>query len=624
MIENQKAIWDMNKKGNFLQMGSLYKENIKRQKKFMTEFYNLYEKKTKPFHEWTQHYFPLTHAVRRHYKQSLSKALTAFLSLYGMAHAEVDVDIFHSRQKVYEDHDVVLPPLLRNTQHFEKSKNLPLTLELEEGPTIATFSYNQVLSYAEIARASYTNNKNQKAMVQSMESKGYKAYPFYKNTPYKKDGIKPMDQGRHAGYVFIKDNEVIISYRGTESKALSTAFFDLATDFNGTMQKNTHGAGRVHKGFERELGRSHEYVLNILRDYCKENDINYNDLNFVVTGHSLGAGMATLFVDHLIHNLHVNPKHVSLITFASPRVGNQAFVDQLNQSMEGRILRVNVANDIVTGICPVSGGYAHIGHTLDLTTPNGLMSAVTFNEHLMNTYIQALEDLNPTDFKARDINSQTALSYTDKVLGAGLKTLNKLDITSWKLWTHYNDYETHFPEHKIAKKEAKNQLKSKLNDLTLATNELNDAIRRGEDSDSLKLYKIEQIKGILAIKELMNTLGNNRFVLKSLTKKEREMILALQHSFKKFDKQLSKVNKIVHDVDVYVSLNETCLNELNILKELNKNNSNNMNPMIEKAEKLYEKNKEILEKNRQALEKEIKKLDTSKDVLIQDLFKILK
>ena len=51
--------------------------------------------------------------------------------------------------------------------------------------------------------------------------------------------------------------------------------------------------------------------------------------SFVVTGHSLGSALATLFV---MENKEKNKFDISTVcTFASPRVGNAEFVNQFNQ-----------------------------------------------------------------------------------------------------------------------------------------------------------------------------------------------------------------------------------------------------------------------------------------------------
>ena len=60
----------------------------------------------------------------------------------------------------------------------------------------------------------------------------------------------------------------------------------------------------------------------------------------VVTGHSLGGAMATLFAMDLVVNEGVSD--VSLVTFGSPRVGNAAFSDFVNKHSHGHQLACDV------------------------------------------------------------------------------------------------------------------------------------------------------------------------------------------------------------------------------------------------------------------------------------------
>jgi predicted lipase len=55
--------------------------------------------------------------------------------------------------------------------------------------------------------------------------------------------------------------------------------------------------------------------------------VQYPNAPFLVTGHSLGAAIATLTAAHLLADFNVNPASVSLYTFGSPRVGDRAFAD---------------------------------------------------------------------------------------------------------------------------------------------------------------------------------------------------------------------------------------------------------------------------------------------------------
>lgn len=77
-----------------------------------------------------------------------------------------------------------------------------------------------------------------------------------------------------------------------------------------------------------------------------------------VTGHSLGAALSQLFTLDL--NLSRPDIPVSNINFASPRVGNQAFVDLYGQQAKGTTLRVRNTHDLVPDVPPEHLGFRHV------------------------------------------------------------------------------------------------------------------------------------------------------------------------------------------------------------------------------------------------------------------------
>ena len=76
-----------------------------------------------------------------------------------------------------------------------------------------------------------------------------------------------------------------------------------------------------------------------------------------ITGHSLGAALSQLFTLDLALS---RPKFsVESINFASPRVGNGAYVDFVEQCCPRSILRVQNKHDAVPHLPPTKLGFAH-------------------------------------------------------------------------------------------------------------------------------------------------------------------------------------------------------------------------------------------------------------------------
>jgi pimeloyl-ACP methyl ester carboxylesterase len=138
------------------------------------------------------------------------------------------------------------------------------------------------------------------------------------------------------------DGTRFVAFRGTEAGKL----LDLLADarFKLVPFRET----RVHQGFLA----AYESVRSAIGDWLGPAD----GRRLVITGHSLGAAMATL--------LAADRPEAELVTFGSPRVGDAAFAALFS----GRQVRRYVdCTDGVTAVPPGLIGYAHISgeHYID-------------------------------------------------------------------------------------------------------------------------------------------------------------------------------------------------------------------------------------------------------------------
>jgi|SRR5665213_473388 len=155
-------------------------------------------------------------------------------------------------------------------------------------------------------------------------------------------------------------NICYIVFRGTENRVDWLRDFDCATE-------DWYGH-RVHRG----IGRLFDALLPSLptRDATSK---------YIVIGHSLGAGPATLTAFYM--------GSADLYTFESPRVGDQVFAAKFNGVANIRHFRIANAHDLVTHLAP-RPLYAHCGSAVIL---DGWSVAPTFEDKLALTYQHSLE-----------------------------------------------------------------------------------------------------------------------------------------------------------------------------------------------------------------------------------------
>ena len=97
-----------------------------------------------------------------------------------------------------------------------------------------------------------------------------------------------------------------------------------------TVQRShDHGVNlekvNVHAGFQRLYSSVRDELIQTVRGLLREKTRKIR-----VTGHSLGAALATLFTLDAVSQL-ASPRDVCLVTFGCPRVGNREFAELFNQ-----------------------------------------------------------------------------------------------------------------------------------------------------------------------------------------------------------------------------------------------------------------------------------------------------
>ena len=148
---------------------------------------------------------------------------------------------------------------------------------------------------------------------------------------------------------FLVSNEdyAVLAFRGTEV----TKKTDIVTDAKAL--KVSVIEGRVHRGFLDGYNSVRDDILEALK--------KVQGLPIYITGHSLGAALATVATNYLedevIEGLPLRDQIAACYTFGSPRVGNKEF----DREFKAAIYRVVNTTDIVTVVPLLAMGYIHIG-----------------------------------------------------------------------------------------------------------------------------------------------------------------------------------------------------------------------------------------------------------------------
>ncbi|MBP9854688.1 MAG: lipase family protein [Candidatus Omnitrophica bacterium] len=155
-----------------------------------------------------------------------------------------------------------------------------------------------------------------------------------------------FDQNDTQVFIAGNDDIILLSFRGTASNE------DWMTDSKTRLIP--YKKGRVHRGFNE--------AFSLTKDWVKRTITEYDDRiqSLWVTGHSLGAALATLAVDYLIDKENLFTVN-GLYTFGSPRVGDRKFAENFDDGIKHRTFRFVYDEDVVTRVPPRILGYEHVG-----------------------------------------------------------------------------------------------------------------------------------------------------------------------------------------------------------------------------------------------------------------------
>lgn len=182
-----------------------------------------------------------------------------------------------------------------------------------------------------------------------------------------------------------KDKRIaLLAFRGTEKK-----LEDWQADAEFKLVASPTGVGQTHEGFTIELKDVHDELVTKLKEQLKPDTLLY------LTGHSLGAALATLMAARLaadkscgVHSVH---------TFGSPRVGDRDFAKNYELALGHCTYRVVNAEDLVTRVPPriipnTDYHYDHVGRVVFFDSDGRMQLSAGFWDRFLNTVVNAVQD----------------------------------------------------------------------------------------------------------------------------------------------------------------------------------------------------------------------------------------
>ncbi len=228
--------------------------------------------------------------------------------------------------------DMITSGELAGARKYFEANNLLLN------PPIKRAAYSDRMAWvmASMAQLVYEpfeeKGKDRSLLVEKLKGGGFELLGEF-NSPETDTQAFLVSNGEYA----------VLAFRGTEVKKK----MDIATDAKAF--KASVIEGRVHRGFAGAYESVETQVLKGIR--------KIGDLPLYITGHSLGAALATVATQYLERDPILRDQIAACYTFGSPRVGNREY----DREFKSSIYRVINTTDIVTVVPLLAMGYIHIG-----------------------------------------------------------------------------------------------------------------------------------------------------------------------------------------------------------------------------------------------------------------------
>ena len=229
--------------------------------------------------------------------------------------------------------------------------------------------------------------------------------------------IKTFSNKGTQAFLAKNDEFAVLSFRGTQPDKWE----DIKTDINAIREKTVDG--KVHIGFKTAFDDVKDLIIEELR-------INIGKMPLYITGHSLGAALATVATREL--ETEFSDQIAACYTFGSPRVGDSKY----EKSVKAPFYRIVNTTDIVTLVPFLLGTFVHVGDARYLSRRKaedgayliyrGMPNFIRTLECIIETLSALLHLSNPL---SPWINAHSMENYVEKLAGIA-KQRNKPNLKS--------------------------------------------------------------------------------------------------------------------------------------------------------------------------------------------------
>lgn len=166
--------------------------------------------------------------------------------------------------------------------------------------------------------------------------------------------------------IFYSKDYIFIVFKGT------TNFNEIFSDIDIIQIDDSYNIpGKIHRGFHNLILKNK--IVESIKNELENITSNYSSIPIIITGHSLGAALATIFYAYL-KTVYIGCT-LELITFGSPRVGDYEFSKSLSST------RFVHGNDIITKLPFFKYKHIELPNTL-----GSFYSYHIFTDHYLEGY----------------------------------------------------------------------------------------------------------------------------------------------------------------------------------------------------------------------------------------------